>query len=215
MKTGAASPATPAVSASVLPLFPCPVFAGLKRQCRSVHPVYSRISTSYDWIQSILADRAAAVPAPANVTCGADLNHPGWYGPNAPERSCRWFAADPTSRCAEYDDRVNGGLSADAACCACARLDPSPETREAAGDDGGASIGVTFRYAGEYAAVPRGPTAAVVTRGVIPVADKIVLYEFDFVGVAAFRAFVPLEEERNLDLDLVRRRPRDGDHFLR
>jgi len=78
--------------------------------------VYSRVSDQLSWIQSYIdlwENGPGPTPAPAPCT-----DTPNWidtYGDG-----CSWYAADPSTRCAQWGNCCNAGMgTASQACCAC------------------------------------------------------------------------------------------------
>ncbi len=157
----------------------------------------------HGWIQEYVSQWEADIPAP---TPGPDacIDEPeGWFDIDGPDFNCLWYASD-SDLCPGFGDSfTNGGLTANEACCACARVD-SPDVIDGMGISGDGSFNVTFGYDGSYAAAAYGMDAANITSGVVADFGEEV-HEFELSGVALFRAAIPPEAVANsgIDLDLV------------
>ena len=161
------------------------------------HTVYARVSGGYGWIATYINQWEANVPAPSPGVCIDDPE--GWFNSNGPKYNCLWYASDIT-RCPKFGDSfVNGGLTANMACCACATLD-YPYEIDGNGEDG-ASFDVTFGYTGTYVAVAHGLEPATVTSDTVG-QDCVQLHEFELSGAAFFRIAMPQEAVANPDIDL-------------
>ena len=161
------------------------------------HTVYARVSVGYDWINKYITRWEANVSAPAPGVCVDDPE--GWFNSNGPKYNCLWYASDIT-RCPKFGDSfVNGGLTANMACCACATLD-YPYEIDGNGEDG-ASFDVTFGYTGTYVAVAHGLEPATVTSDTVG-QDCVQLHEFELSGATFFRIEIPSKAVANSDIDL-------------
>ena len=76
--------------------------------------------------------------------------------------------------------------------------------------EGAASFDVVFGYNGAYGVMAHGLVPATIVTGVVPVASRRVVYEYDLSNVAVFRIAIPRESFLNqmttggIDLDIVR-----------